>query len=211
MITRITGKLARLTETAAYLEIDAFEHEVYVPETARRKLQELGENETVSMHTIEFIDGNVAKGGRLTPRLIGFLSPIEKEFFELFCSVDGLGVKKALAAMNRPVADIAAAIEDRNDRMLTTLPGIGPAVADRVIAKLSRKMAKFALLIQQEIGERPPVKRDVANETHDALVSLGHSPGDAAELVKQAAENLGKKAKTVQDLLNEVFSLQRSR
>ena len=210
MITRITGALSRLTDSAAYLEIDAFEHEVFVPEISRRKLQEVGIGESVSMHTIEYIDGNVQKGGRLTPRLIGFLSPIEREFFDLFCSVDGLGVKKALAAMNRPVADIAAAIEDRDDRMLTTLPGIGPAVADRVIAKLSRKMAKFALLISQDAAERTPVKRDIANDTHDALVSLGHSPHDAAELVKQAAESLGKKAKTVQDLLNEVFRLQRA-
>ena len=209
MITRLSGKLVRVGIAEAYFEVPPFEYEVMVPDVVRRQLGEMV-GEDVSLQIVDYIDGNVQKGGRMTPRMVGFLSPIEKEFFELFCSVDGLGVKKALAAMNRPVADIAAAIEDRNDRMLTTLPGIGPAVADRVIAKLSRKMAKFALLIQQEIGERPPVKRDIANETHDALVSLGHSPGDAAELVKQAAENLGKKAKTVQDLLNEVFRLQRA-
>ena len=210
MITRVTGPLSRLTETAAYLQIEAFEHEVYVPEIVRRQLQSVGEGETISLYTIEYIDGNVAKGGRLTPRLIGFLSPPEREFFEMFCSVDGLGVKKALAAMNRPVADIAAAIEDRDARMLATLKGIGAAMADKIVAKLSRKMAKFALMIQQETSERPPVERDVANDTHDVLVSLGHSPSDAAELVKAAAESLGKKAKNVEAMLNEAFRLQRA-
>ena len=210
MITRITGNLARLTTQAAYLEIGAYEHEVFIPETARRSLQSTAEGESVSMHTIEFIDGNAAKGGRLTPRMIGFLSPIEREFFEMFCSVDGLGVKKALAAMNRPVADIAAAIEDRDTRTLTTLPGIGPAVADRIVAKLSRKMAKFALLIQAEASTRAPVERDVANDTFEVLVSLGHSPSDATELVKQAAEALGRKKKTVEAMLDEAFRIQRS-
>ena len=211
MITGITGSLVRLTERAAYLRIDAFEHEVYVPETARRRMQTMAEGEQVSLHTIEFIDGNVQKGGRLTPRLIGFLTPIEREFFDLFCSVDGLGVKKALAAMNRPVADIAAAIEDRDTRTLTTLPGIGPAVADRIVAKLSRKMAKFALLIQQEAAaEGVPVERDIANDTYEVLVSLGHSPNDALELVKRAAEALGRKKKTVEAMLDEAFRIQRS-
>ena len=210
MITRISGQLVRLTTTAAYLQIDAFEHEIFVPETARRQLQGVAEGETVSLHTIEFIDGNVQRGGRLTPRLIGFVSPVEREFFDLFCSVDGLGVKKALAAMNRPVADIAAAIEERDTRTLTTLPGIGAAVADRIVAKLSRKMAKFALLIQAEGQDRPPVERDVANDTYEVLVSLGHTPNDALELVKRAAEELGKKKKTVESMLDEAFRIQRN-
>ena len=209
MITQITGTLARLTPAAAYIMLNSCEHEIFVPETARRQLQSYGENDSVSMFTIEYIEGNVAKGGRLTPRMIGFLCQVEREFFEMFCSVDGLGVKKALAAMNRPVADIAAAIEERDTRTLTTLPGIGPAVADRIVAKLSRKMAKFALLIQAEASTRAPVERDVANDTFDVLVSLGHSPNDATELVKAAAEGLGKKKKTVEAMLDEAFRVQR--
>ena len=44
--------------------------------------------------TIEYIDGNVSKGGKLTPRLVGFLNEVEREFFELICTVDGVGCFK---------------------------------------------------------------------------------------------------------------------
>ena len=66
--------------------------------------------------------------GRMTPRLIGFLSEIEREFFDLFCSVDGVGVKKALRAMVRPVKEVATAIEEQDATLLSALPGVGPAM-----------------------------------------------------------------------------------
>lgn len=208
MITRITGTLSRLGVAEAYFEIPPYEHEVFVPDFVRRQLQErVGEE--VSLQTIEYIDGNVQKGGRMTPRLVGFLSPIEKEFFEMFCSVDGLGIKKALNAMNRPVADIAAAIEESDAKYLATLPGVGPTMADKIVAKLRRKMAKFALLIQNDVPDRPAATRDELNDAYDALLALGHGPSEARDLVEQASKSLKKKNPNAGDLINEVYRLQR--
>src|SRR5207244_12940061 len=66
-----------------------------LPEFVRRQLQgSLGQD--VSLKTIEYLEGNPQKGGRMTPRLIGFLNDAEREFFEAICSVDGVGVKTAL-------------------------------------------------------------------------------------------------------------------
>ncbi len=65
------------------------------------------------------------------------MSTIERDFFELVCSVDGLGAKKALRAMVRPVQDIAVMIEQQDAKGLSALPGIGPATAERMIAKTS--------------------------------------------------------------------------
>ena len=74
-------------QDVATLSIDAFEYQVLIPEFARRQLQnKLGEK--VSLNTLQYMEGNPARG-RLTPRLVGFLSEVEREFFELFCSVDG--------------------------------------------------------------------------------------------------------------------------
>jgi Holliday junction DNA helicase RuvA len=82
-----------VADEAATLEIQAFEYEVLIPEFNRRQLQsKLGQ--IVSFHTLHYLDGNPAHG-RLTPRIIGFLREIEREFFEMICSVDGVGVKKA--------------------------------------------------------------------------------------------------------------------
>ncbi|HEX4415851.1 MAG TPA: Holliday junction branch migration protein RuvA, partial [Lacipirellulaceae bacterium] len=143
MITKISGKLLAIEEESLTLGVDAFEYEVRIPEFARRQLQHsLGE--TISLHTIEYLEGNPMQG-RMTPRLIGFLNVVEREFFDLFCSVDGVGVKKALRAMTRPVRDVAMAIEEQDTKVLSSLPGVGPALAERIIAKLRRKVPKFAL------------------------------------------------------------------
>ena len=144
MIVKITGKLVALFDARAILEVGAFEYEALIPEYTRRQLQTELQNK-VSLHTIDYIDGNPTQG-RLTPRLIGFLTEVEREFFELFCSVDGVGSKKALRAMIRPVREIASAIEEQDVKFLSQLPGIGPATAERIVAKLRRKVPKFALM-----------------------------------------------------------------
>ena len=112
MITKITGKLVRLSDTEATLEIGAFEYQVYVPEFVRRQLQSLI-GEQVSLQTIEYLEGNPQQG-RLTPRMVGFMNNAEREFFDLICSVDGVGVKKALRAMVRSVREVAVAIEEQD-------------------------------------------------------------------------------------------------
>lgn len=204
MITKITGQLIEVQENTATLGVDAFEYEVFVSNFTHRHLQlEVGKK--VSLFTIDFIDGNPQKGGRMTPRLVGFDSLIEKQFFELFCSVPGLGVKKALRAMVRPVQDIANAIEQQDVKTLTTLPGIGPAMSEKIVAQLRRKMAKFALLVQRdEVGKVLDVERSIVEETFQILVSLGHSESDARTLLDIPIASK-KKFKDVEALLAAVY------
>ena len=145
MITKITGTLVALADDTLTLAQGGFEYEVLIPEFTRRRLQ-AEVSRDVSLHTIEYLEGNPMQG-RMTPRLIGFLTAVEREFFELFCSVDGVGVRKALRAMVRPVKEVATAIEDQDAKALAGLPGIGPAMSERIIAKLRRKVPKFALMV----------------------------------------------------------------
>jgi Holliday junction DNA helicase RuvA len=202
MITKITGELLRVADDAITLRVGAFEYEVLIPEFVRRRLQlEIG-NE-VSLHTIDYLEGNPMQG-RLTPRLIGFLSEVEQEFFELICSVDGVGVRKALRAMVRPVREVAAAIEDQDARSLSGLPGIGPAMAERMIAKLRRKMPKFALLVAREEPLETKQETDVVRESFEALRAVGHSEADARRLIDNALEGK-KKFKDVSELLAAIY------
>ena len=184
------------------MRIGAFEYEVLIPEFTRRQLQAQLSQE-VSLHTIEYLEGNPMQG-RLTPRLIGFLSEVEREFFELFCSVDGVGVKKALRAMVRPVKDVATAIEEQDAKALSSLPGIGPAMAERIIAKLRRKVPKFALMVARDEPTAAEVERDVVGETFEVLRKLGHSESDARRLL-DAALAQKKKYKDVQELLQAIY------
>ncbi len=202
MITKITGELAALRDDVVTLRIDAFEHEVLIPEFTRRQLQsEL--NRQISLHTIEYFEGNPMQG-RMTPRLIGFTSEVEREFFELFCSVDGVGVRKALRAMIRPVKDVATAIEEQDAKALSGLPGIGPAMAERIIAKLRRKVPKFALMVTRDQAAKAQVQPDVVSETYEVLRQLGHSESDARRLL-DGALSTKKKYKDVQGLLQGIY------
>src|SRR6478736_1969225 len=181
MITKISGSLLRLEDDSAALGVDAFEYEVFIAESSRRALQsQVGQ--AVSLHTIYYLDGDPSRG-RVTPRLVGFLSEVEREFFEMFCSVDGVGAKKALRAMVRPVQDIAEMIEEQDAKGLSSLPGVGGATADRIIAKLRRKMSKFALLVARSQDHAAEVKRDVLHDAFEALRMLGHSDPDARKLI----------------------------
>ena len=204
MITKITGTPVAVATDTLTLRVGAFEYEILIPEFARRNLQDkVGRD--VSLHTIEYLEGN-AMQGRLIPRLVGFLNPVEREFFEMFCEVDGVGVKKALRAMVRPVQEVATMIEEQDAKGLATLPGIGPATAERVIAKLRRRVPKFALLVRGEAASAtgPEVERDLLTEAFEVLRVLGHSDSEARRLLDSALDKKTK-YKDVDALLHAVY------
>ncbi|HEX3870765.1 MAG TPA: Holliday junction branch migration protein RuvA [Pirellulales bacterium] len=207
MITKVTGTLLALNVEDLTLQVGAFEYEVRIPEFTRRHLQSrLGE--TISLHTIEYLEGNPMQG-RMTPRIIGFLNEAEREFFDLICQVDGVGVKKALRAMVRPVRDVATAIEEQDAETLASLPGVGPATAERIIAKLRRKVPKFALLVDRMEPIEADVEHDVVKETFEVLRTLGHSEAEARKLL-DAALKTKKKFADVESLLQAVYQTRKS-
>lgn len=202
MITRVSGTLERVEPTAVEVAVGPMVHEVLVTELVRRSLQtKIGQ--PVVLHTLEYLEGNPTRGN-LVPRLVGFLSEVEREFFELICEVDGVGVRKALRAIVRPVGEIAAAIEEQDTKSLSGLPGIGAATAERMIAKLRRRMPKFALLVAREAPGEAGAAADALSETFDVLRSLGHSDPEARRLV-DTLRGEKKKPKDVQEALEAIY------
>jgi Holliday junction DNA helicase RuvA len=206
LITKISGQLLALSNDSVTLAVSPFEYEIAIPEFTRRQLQgKIGD--TISLHTIHYIEGNAAQGSRLTPKLVGFLSTAERDFFELFCSVDGVGVKKALRAMTKPVQDTAVLIEQQDAKGLSSLPGVGPATAEKIIATLRRKMPRFALLVRQLPAGIEPQTTGVVDETYQALMVLGHSESDAKRLIEQALVG-GKKFKDSEAMIHAIYQRQ---
>ena len=84
----------------------------------------------LTLYTIYYIDGGLA-GGHLTPKLVGFLDPLDREFFETFTKVPGVGFMRALKCLVRPLNEIALAIERGDTQMLKEMPYIGTKTAER--------------------------------------------------------------------------------
>jgi len=213
MITAIRGMLRAVGDEELTLGIDPFDVELLVPDHARRKLQgRIGE--MVALHTVFYIEGN-QMSGRMNPRLVGFLSAIDREFFDVFCSVDGVGVRKALRAMVRPVRDLARTIQDQDVTTLATYPGIGEATAERIVAKLRRKVGKFTLIVGADAvdasapvestnGEPDNAEPDVIRDTFTALLSVGHTESQARQVIDVALAGK-KKFRTVADLIDAIY------
>ena len=202
MITSITGVISAVGEEKVTLAIGPIHCEIMVPDFVRRKLQ-TSVNESVSLYTLLYIEGNPQ--GRMNPKMVGFTSEAEREFFELFCSVGGVGPKKALRAMVRPVKDIATMIEQQDTKALSTLPGIGAKTGELIIANLRTKMPKFALLATTEQAEQGgQVAGNIVEETFQVLVSLGHSELHARQLIENLVAN-GEAFDDVEAMIQAIY------
>ena len=144
------------------------------------------------------------------PVLIGFLRPIERDFFRKLIGVPQMGVGKAQQALAASVSTIAQAIEAEDRRTLTQLPGIGPRQADRIIADLKGKVVEEALLVDEGFdakAQRPVRPTDqVAADALEALVGLGYTRRDADRWIAAvlSAPDLAS-PQTTEDLLRAVL------
>ncbi len=214
MITKITGVLNRVLDEEVRLQVGALEYQVLVPEFIRRRIQgSIGQE--LTLHTSHYFDGNPMQG-RVVPRLIGFSTDAELDFFELFCTVDKVGTRKALKAMVRPIKEIADAIQRQDSKWLTTLPGVGAATAEQIIATLRRKVTKYALMTpaeerreagstdQPDAGPTVVVDGNVMEDAYQALMSVGHSPQEARHRLDKVLAS-GKSFKSVEEVLLEIY------
>jgi len=205
MITKITGQLNRVLDDEVRLQVGPLEYQVLVPEFVRRQVQ-MRVGQELTLHTSEYLDGNPMQG-RVVPRLIGFLSEAELEFFELFCTVDKVGVRKAIKALMRPVRDIADAIQRQDSKWLTTLPGVGGATAEQIVATLRRKVTKFALMAEPNGGapaQPAAVDGNLLEVAYQALLSVGHTPMEARDRLDRVLTG-GRKFSTAEDILLEIY------
>jgi len=221
MITKMTGLLTRVLDDEARLQVGAIEYQLLVSEVVRRHIQ-MRIGQEVTFHITEYLEGN-SGGNRFVPRRIGFNSESELEFFDLFCTVEKIGVKKALKAMARPVKEIADAISRQDARWLSTLPGIGATTAEQIVTTLKRKVMKFAAMNGEPSGEpgtstaggkreRPRSEEtpdaatgQLVEDIYQALMSLGHNPLDARNRLDSLLTS-GKPFRNVQDAITLIYS-----
>ena len=141
-------------------------------------------------------------------QLYGFPTLVEKEWFRLLLSVQGIGAKAALAILGALGPDgVSRAIALSDWNAIKAARGIGPKTAQRVVNELKDKAPAVMAMgagqseaapVIEEAGDAPtpsakpaPKAAPKANasaqsEALSALSNLGYAPGEAASAVAQA-------------------------
>ncbi len=158
----------------------------------------------VVLHTIHLIEGDPSRG-QVTPRLVGFLQEADREFFQAFTKVKGIGVRKALRALVRPVAEIAAAIENKDDKLLVSLPEIGKRTAELIIAQLHGKMEAFAGELSTTAAEASTLS-EAGHQAVAILIQLGERRADAVGLVERVLA-VAPGLDTAEEIIPHVYRL----
>jgi Holliday junction DNA helicase RuvA len=134
-------------------------------------------------------------------KLFGFTSDIEREWFRLLQTVQGVGAKVALSVLSTlKASELASAIAMRDKAAVARSPGVGPKVAERIVTELKDKAPQFASIdpaVIQLSGalEEKRAPRPVSDAV-SALVNLGYGQPQAAAAIAAAARNAGEDADT---------------
>ena len=203
MIARIEGKLVKLDSSAALVQVGSVGYEVMLPGYCVNALADkIGSD--IALCTMEYYEGTPG-GGNLIPRIVGFLSDGERDFFTKFTSVKGIGMKKALRSLSVPIAAIASAIEDGDDKMLMTLDGVGKRMAQLIIAELRGKLRNF--VIGAELS-RPTEARfkPFQAQALEILIAWGEKRNEAIDLIELACKK-HPDIKSAEELVPLVYRL----
>ena len=184
MIARIEGKLLQINADSALVQVGSVSYEVLLPSYCISALSDkIGSN--IALCTMEYFEG-APGGGNLIPRMVGFLSEQERDFFAKFTSVKGIGIKRGLRSLSIPIATIAVAIEDGDDKTLMTLDGVGRRMAQQIIAELKGKLKAFA--VGAESVRLQARFKPFQIEALEVLIAWGEKRGEAMDLIQLACE-----------------------
>ena len=204
MIGYLEGKIFKKEEERVLILANQVGYEVLLPAFVMETLEAKEIGDEISLYIYYQQTERQPK-----PVLIGFNLEVEKEFFQLFISVEDIGPLKAVKALTIPVRDIAGSIEDRDVGALTRLKGIGNRTAQKIIASLEGKMGKFALIKKDE-PRGPAHIEDFTQQVFEVLVKqLGHRSTHAKQMIASALKR-NQNITTPEELFDEVYKGQKS-
>lgn len=202
MISQISGKIRKKKQSSVIIDVNGISYEVLIPPAVMKGLENAkSEDGTVSLITYHYYQMDQSKA---IPVLVGFLNEIEKEFFEQFITVSGVGPKAACRALTISISAIADAIDKADLAILKSLPGIGDQKAREIVAKLQGKVGKFGLIQDKFTPERAAGKEDIKEEALGVLLQLQYKRNEASQMIDRAIK-LNPKVSNCEEILNEVY------
>ncbi len=201
MISRITGMIAEVKENMLIIAMGGMGYEVMIPRAVMNAMKN-GCKKGLDIELVVYHYYQMA-ASRAVPVLIGFQNDVEKEFFEKFISVSGVGPKAACKALVEPFSSIAGAIDGGDIGFLKRLPGIGERKAGEIVAKLKGKVGKYGL-IRDEFVDMTVEHEDAREEAVSILLQLQYKKSEAENMVAKATQR-DPDARTSEAILNEIY------
>ena len=209
MIAYLEGKILSKEADGVILLAGHIGYEILLDTiTLSRCMEKSKVDETIELYIYYHVTERQPK-----PVLIGFLTPDDKEFFQLFITVAAIGPMKAIKALTKPVSQVSRAIEDRDTAFLSQLTGIGKRTAEKIVATLNGKVLAFAAVKRSDLDTAPTDQQDFVPEEKQAMVrqvtevltgQLGHSTSSARRMIQQALEK-NSDISTPEDLFDEIY------
>ncbi len=174
MITFLTGTVAERGPSHCVLEVGGVGLRLAMSTTSIAALPH--EGDTVRVHTYLHVREDELS-------LFGFVAVEEKRLFEQLITVSGVGPKVALAALSSyPPSVLAEGIAAEDPALVSSIPGIGTKMAQRIILELKDKVG-----IAFGVGAAPVSSAGLAGEARQALVTMGFSSAEVAAALKGAS------------------------
>ncbi len=193
MIDYIKGELAELTPTFAVLEAGGVGYEINIALTTFTTLN--GLQPTEKSVTKLYVTEIIREDAHL---LFGFMNKAERELFLLLTSVSGIGANTARMIMSSyNVGEIRQVIAVGNAAVLSSIKGIGPKTAQRIIVELKDKVLKISPLQLPPEGEGSAMDDSISfvsdsavkEEATAALSMLGFPAAAAGKAVDKILKN----------------------
>src|SRR5262245_11567092 len=190
MIGKLRGIIESYGEDCIILDVGGVGYLVHCSPRTLQELPRAGEGAALAIETYVRED---------QIKLFGFLTELEREWFRLLQTVQGVGVKVALAVLGtlKP-AELASAIAMRDKAMVARTPGVGPKVAERIVTELKDKAPAYTNVDPALVrltgaldDKRAPAP---VTDAVSALVNLGYGQAQAAAAIAAAARSAGEGA-----------------
>lgn len=203
MIVGIAGKLIEKKKQSLVVDIHGLFYEIIVPASVLQRVDETkDEDGNIHLITYHYFQISPSSG---TPLLIGFINEVERDFFQQFIKVSGIGPRAAVKALDKPICDITRAIDEGDVKYLKTLPGIGMQRAREVVAKLQGKVGKFGLIQDKRaVSEERRATPSWQEEALEVLLQLQYKKQEAGNMIQKALER-SENIQTTEELLNEIY------
>lgn len=194
MIGKLKGLIDSYGEDYVILDVQGVGYQVHCSARTLQALPSTGEAATLSIETYVRED---------QIKLFGFRTDIEREWFRLLQTVQGVGAKVSLAVLGTlSPSDLANAIALRDKAAVARTPGVGPKVAERIVTELKDKAPAFSnvdpalVKLSGAVDERRAPQP--VSDAISALVNLGYGQPQAAAAIATASRTAGEKAETAQ-------------